>query len=297
MNKILTQNNLGVVAHDAGGAEILASYLLQNQFKQVRFALSGPAKRIFKEKLGDVRILPTLNVIEESDWVLTGTGWQTDFEWHAIRSARAVGKHVVTFLDHWVNYKPRFQREGETCYPNEIWIGDEYAEKLARIEFPSVALRLIENPCYKDFVNDVQRQQMACPPRRSIGKKILFVCENINSDGFHQDDAIRYFMSNLDALREEIDTILIRPHPAEHIDKYTWVEEVYGKNIALSEGGTLAKDVAVSDIVVGCSTMAMALAVKAGRRVISCIPNERYPFTLPFEQIENLSDLIKIDKY
>jgi hypothetical protein len=292
MNKILTQNNLGVVAHDAGGAEILASYLLQNQFKEVRLALSGPAKRIFKEKLGDVRILPTLNVIEESDWVLTGTGWQTDFEWHAIRSARAVGKHVVTFLDHWVNYKPRFQRGGETCYPNEIWIGDEYAEKLARIDFPHIALRLIDNPCFSDFVNDVKRLEMDFPACSRKGKNILFVCENIDHEGFTQADAIRFFMSNRDALCVDIEKIKIRPHPAENIDKYMWVTCAFGDDILLSEGCSLAKDVTDSDIVVGCSTMAMVLALKAGRRVISCIPNQRYPFTLPYKQIENLSDLI-----
>lgn len=292
MNRSAMQKSLGVVAHDAGGAEILASYLLQNKLKNIRYALSGPAIRIFREKLGDIYPSSLPEVIENSDWLLTGTGWQTDFEWRAIHQAREVGKYVVSFLDHWVNYKARFQRCGKICNPNEIWIGDKYAEEIAKIEFSGITVKLVDNPYFKDFVNDVARFEEINKSVARKGVNILFVCENIDSNGFHQDDAIRFFMTNCNALRVEIQKVIIRPHPSEIMDKYAWVKEAYGRKIIFSENYALAKDVAESDIVVGCSTMAMALALKAGRRVISCIPNQRYPFTLPFEQIENLTDLI-----
>ena len=45
----ITNKKLLIVSHDAGGAEILSSYLIEKKIKG-DFILSGPAKKIFKEK-------------------------------------------------------------------------------------------------------------------------------------------------------------------------------------------------------------------------------------------------------
>ena len=56
----------------------------------------------------------------------------------------------------------------------------------------------------------------------------------------------------------------------------------------LSEGRTLAEDFAWADTVVGCDTMAMVVALAAGRRVVSAIPAGGRPLSLPFAEIERL---------
>lgn len=284
---------IAVVAHDAGGAAILANYVAQEKVDAL-FVLAGPAVEIFRQRLGEVRTVSLSEALTACDWVLTGTGWQTDLEWQGIRQGRAAGKFVVTFLDHWVNYPERFARGGVTCYPNEIWVGDEYAAGLARKTLPELTIRQVGNPYFSHFVSEVERMDRAVGAERLHGRNILFVCENINREGFHQNDAIRYFMRNLDSLGVEVGRILIRPHPSESVVKYAWVAEEFGRDIRLSRGESLAEEVAASDIVAGCSSMAMALAVMARRRVISCASPER--ISLPFAEIEQLSDIIKQSK-
>ena len=282
---------VAVVAHDAGGAEILASHVQDQALaSDALFVLAGPALKVFRQRLGDVEVTALAQALPRCDWVLSGTGWQTDFEWQAFCQGRQAGKRVVAYLDHWVNYSARFIRHGQTCWPDEIWVGDHYALDLARAEFPSLPVRQVDNPYFRHFVQDVAR---AGPwPRPGEGRDILFVSENIDRPDFEQSDAIRFFMDHVAALGAQIGRIRIRLHPSEPAGKYDWVARDYPRSVDISTGHTLVEDVARSDIVVGCSTMAMALAVMAGRRVVSCIPDGRFPFTLPFREIESLERLI-----
>ena len=47
----LDNQNVAVVSHDAGGAEILSSWVVRNKVKCV-FVLDGPAVGIFEKKIG-----------------------------------------------------------------------------------------------------------------------------------------------------------------------------------------------------------------------------------------------------
>ena len=97
---------LVVVSHDAGGAEILSDWV-RSQSEPYLLVLAGPAKAIFERKLGKVSSSALRSAIDEADWVLTGTGWQSDMEKEAIDLARRQNKKSISFLDHWVNYKQR----------------------------------------------------------------------------------------------------------------------------------------------------------------------------------------------
>lgn len=296
MNDSLFSQKVIVVAHDAGGAAILASFVEEQQLDAL-FVLSGPAEKIFQERLGEIHVVSLLDALATSTsaWLLTGTGWQTDFEWKAIEQGRVSGKHVVTFLDHWVNYPSRFVRNGKTVYPNQIWVGDSYAAELTRRVLPGIEIRQVINPYFKHFVKDVKRIDRTVKYRPSHLKNILYVSENIDYEGFCQNDAIQYFMNNLEALGVEVGRIVLRPHPSELAEKYEWCINHFDTNMMLSDGSSLAIEVAASDIVVGCTSMAMALALMADRRVVSCIPNAAIEFTLPFHQIEHLADLILLN--
>ena len=101
-----------LVANDSGGAEILSSWIKREKI-DYRAILKGPAKKIFKRKLGKVPLITLNDSIKGENWFLTGTGWQTTFEYEVIKKARINGKRVVTFLDHWGNYRGRFLRNGK----------------------------------------------------------------------------------------------------------------------------------------------------------------------------------------
>src|SRR6185295_16936876 len=110
-----------IASHDAGGAEILACYVAQTGLR-CRFALEGPALKVFERHLGRVAVEPLAAAIAGSDWCLFGTSWQSDLEWRAIEEANRAGKRVASFLDHWINYRERFVRDGVQHLPDELWV-------------------------------------------------------------------------------------------------------------------------------------------------------------------------------
>ena len=113
------QKLVGIVCHDAGGAEIVSSYVVRNNLR-AGYYLKGPAISIFEGKLGIIKNSDSLfDLVKNSDWLLCGTGWQSDLEWSLIQEAKKQGKKVISFLDHWVNYQERFTRNNKYL-PDEI---------------------------------------------------------------------------------------------------------------------------------------------------------------------------------
>ena len=299
-------NNLRVVAiisHDAGGAEILASYVAQNNFKTI-LVLEGPAVNIFKRRLGAVAISPLEDAILACDWCLCGTGWQSDLEWRAIEYARIAGKRVVAFLDHWINYKERFIRNAIQHLPDEIWVGDEDAEKLARDKFQNIPILLVPNQYFTDLKHQITELAISNNSVGNEGKKILFVCENISDHsrlkygderywGYTEFDAIKFFFENIKVLGEPVIQVVIRPHPSDILGKYDWVLEAYAGMVKLSDGRPLIKEIAESDVVIGCESMAMVVGLLAQKKVVSCIPTGGQSCRLPQTEILHLRELVK----
>jgi hypothetical protein len=290
-----------VVSHDAGGAEIISSYVRRNQI-DYKFVLNGPAVSIFERKLGKLNIQDLEEAVSTSDFLLCGTSWQSDIEWQAIAMARAAGKTSVAFLDHWVNYSERFTRGGITHLPDEIWVGDALAESMAQNLFPGVTIILVENPYFNDLKKELDEFMMPqeCDPG---GLRILYVCEPIREHalrnygnehhwGYTEEGAIRFFLANTDLLGAPIGRIVIRPHPSEPSGKYDWVSQEYDLRIMTGGAISLIKEVAASDVVVGCESMAMVVGLLAGRRVISCIPPGGKPCELPQPEIEKMQEIL-----
>lgn len=290
-----------VVAHDAGGAEIISSYIRQQDLK-CQYVLAGPALKIFQRKLGSIDSQELLPAIRDSDGLLCGTSWQSELEWEAIEIARLLGKKSVAFLDHWVNYRERFVRDGETHLPDELWVGDEQAEIMARRLFPETPVRLIENPYFDDLRNELAELSQLQPSNKT-NLKILYVCEPIREHalrehgnerywGYTEEEALQYFLENMKVLGRNVDRIVIRPHPSEPADKYNWARKNY--NLPIVSGGTktLFEEVAECDVVVGCESMAMVIGLLAERRVISCIPPGGKGCELPQPEIESMQNLL-----
>lgn len=295
---------IAVVSHDAGGAEILSSYVRQQNLDSL-YVLEGPARKIFERKLGVIQNTRSLeDAINRATSILCSTSWQSDLEFNAIRLASLLGKHSVAFLDHWVNYSDRFTRSGETCLPDEIWVGDSLARSMATDMFPNLPIRFVENP----YFQEIRRELGMITLRRSPNPdsiSVLYVCEPVREHaqlqfgderhwGYVEEDALRYFLSNIAALGKSVDRILIRPHPSEPVDKYHWAQHEF--NLPIVQGGThtLVEEIASCDVVVGCESMAMVIGVIAGKRVISCIPPGGKVCALPHREIESLQTLFRI---
>lgn len=293
---------IAVVAHDAGGAEILSSYLRRSGTEAV-FVLDGPARAIFERKLGRVRVCSLDEALAGASAVLTGTSWESRLELDVIRMARARGLRSTTFLDHWVNFPRRFQRDGASVLPDELWVGDVEAERLALDVFPGIPVRVVENPYLLDLRDELER----LPPRAERGPgqglAALFISEPIASYceaefgdrrhwGYVEQDALDYLSKYLGRIDPRIGRIVVRQHPSEPAGKYaSYTADGSGRFVA-GGGRSLLEDIRDADVVVGCESMALVVALAAGKRVVCAIPPGGKPSSLPHRGIESLQQLV-----
>ena len=296
------QKLVGIVCHDAGGAEVVSSYVIRNNLT-AGYYLQGPAISIFERKLGIIKNSESLfDLVKNSDWLLCGTSWQSNLEWSLIQEAKKQGKKVISFLDHWVNYQERFTRNNNKYLPDEIWVGDVYSEKIAKKHFPESTIKLVENPYLLDIKKHLLDFKESNSPQAKPNS-VLYICDPIreyaylqhgdeNYWGYTEESALQYFLSNTDHELFSNKNIVIRPHPSEHPDKYHWVHAYYGKQIEINNSKSLIHHILNSQIVVGCESMAMVIALMAGKKVISSIPKGGKPCVLPHKEIKIMRDLM-----
>ncbi|NWF37931.1 hypothetical protein F3F96_02100 [Mariprofundus sp. NF] len=240
--------------------------------------------------------------------VLTGTSWASDLEKEAIRYSKERQVKVASFLDHWCNYLERFQLDDVLVLPDEIWVGDTYAQHIAEEKFSDVPVRLIENP----YMMDIREEINQCRDKQDTGKgcyNILYVCEPVSvhalkdsgredAVGYTEFEAMDLFISHLKVLDHSDGEIQvrIRSHPSEPADKYAHYAKSYssGLGITLCRETSLIEDCVWSDMVVGMNSMALIIALEAGRKVFCCIPGHSKPTGLPHEGILNFLELKKI---
>ena len=292
---------IAIVTHDAGGAEVLSSWLRRCE-QSYCLVLDGPAKVIFQRKLGNSCSIPLSDAISKCDWVLCGTSWQSDLERQAINQAKAAGKKVVVFLDHWVNFEERFMEQGVAVYPDEIWVGDKEAEKIAHIHLSGVPVILKPNNYFEDI--QIEFGKIKTDPSDSRQCSILYVCEPIREHaliqygderywGYTEEDALQFFLDNINLLGCSVSKIKIRPHPSESKTKYNWAMKNSPLTIEIGGEETLLEEIAHASIVVGCESMAMVVGLLTKRRVISSIPPGGKSCSLPQVEIEHLQYLLR----
>jgi hypothetical protein len=292
-----------IVAYDAGGAEILSSYVRQNNQRDYLFVLDGPAIKVFEKKIGLVIISDLQEALLKANWCLCSTSWQSDIEWRAIKQAQTLGVRIIAFIDHWINYSERFVRDNIWHLPDEIWVGDEYARQVAQKIFCNMPVSLVYNPYLKDIKQELTYLKSKEPDKCNIGN-ILFVSENISGHallqygdksyfGYTELDAFDFLLKHLDCLELTNKSIVIRPHPSDEKDKYDDFLRQYPHDIQVSEESSLLIDILKAEIVVGCQSMALVVAFLAEKRCFSCIPINM-SCHLPYEEIVDLKSCITL---
>lgn len=269
------EGKVAIFSNDAGGAEILSSWIRARDHPFV-VSLTGPAVEVFSRKIGYLKSLSIEEAIDQSDWVLTSTSWSSDLEYKAIKKAKELNKFVVTFLDHWVNYRERFNWHGSEILPDEIWVGDRDAYNLAIEVFPELNVRQLINPYWQDFKNDFQDLESI---RDDGGIRILFASSNI--DGirkqqkdikFSDDEILQNFLNKLSSLPfyEKIEKITIKTHPSELANKYEKFNfRNLHKKIILNSDKSNIFLINENTYIAGYESMLMVLASVCGKSTIN----------------------------
>ena len=287
---------IAIVSNDAGGAELLSSYVKNNPTKNYLFVLSGPAKKIFKEKIKKIKIINLKKAVLLSYKLICGTSYVSKLEIEAIKQFNIRGKQTTAILDHWTNYEKRFFHKRNIILPDAIWVFDSYAKQIIQKIFPNLKVILKKNFFLKDLKQKIKKKNY-------INMKflnILYVSEPVsefikmkikNYKNSIEYKTFNYFIKNIKSITKTDFNITFRKHPAEHTKKYFWIKKEF-KNINFSKNKFLLNDINQSDIVVGRQTMALVLSLLAGRKAISCIPPNEERCVLPYKRIKELRDMV-----
>ncbi len=295
---------IGLFSNDAGGAEILSSWAIKEN-SEFLIKVHGPAKDIFKRKF-ESNLFTNKSVketVSECDSIICSTSWDSDLEKNAMKEAIKSNKKSVAILDHWVNYKERFEDKfGNLINPTEIWVCDRYAQEIAKNIFFNSNIKLIKNPYFESIKLQISKNTYNQNKTKNI-KKILYVCEpikdhankmrNNNFFGYTEEEAINYFLTNIKNIFNCKTEIIIRPHPSEDPDKYNWVLDDFDLDIVISKDENLVNQICYADVVIGCESMALVVGVLAEKQVISSIPNGGKKCELPHKEIQSLQYLLK----
>lgn len=291
-----------LVSHDAGAAEILSALVKSCPGPKFRFFLAGPALAIFQRKIPGIPVLSETEAWEALSGctrLITGTSWGSDSERRFLARSREIGRFSITFLDHWNEYPQRFLWNSRLVLPDEIWVGDEHAERLARAQFPQTVIRHVPNPFFREI-----ETRLALFPKRApdaTRPEILYICEprlevSLKKYGrpdywkYDEYEAMRGFFRWLQSSSASRAKVTVRLHPSERREKYAGVLREFEGSLLIgtSEEADPLADIARSDWVCGCDSMALVIGLLAHKRVISCIPPGGRPLTLPFPEIQTL---------
>jgi hypothetical protein len=268
------KRNLLAVSHDAGGAEILSSYLRHKRgdYKALYCVAVGPAQSIYVRK-GLAKCMISVACAKKllSDgrvgFVLTSASWGSGLESAFIAQANKKSIETVVMLDHWVNYTGRV-----TSRPSRIWVVDRFAKKIAEKEFGrDTRITVKPNYYYKDLRSEYSAS--AHGKRRGIRLNILFLSDaNAEFCAFRKEKMVFDDVEKVAGIVETIKgakpvrpvSLRIRLHPAERLSKYSLVTaggcDALDIEVSDPRRNSIIDDIRSSDLVLGMRSSALIIS-------------------------------------
>jgi hypothetical protein len=293
---------LAVVCHDAGATNLILHWL-DPQVMPVRAVMQGPAEHLWRSRFGDAgRVATVSQALDGAAMLLSGTGWASALEHVARVQAAARGMRSVAVVDHWVNYAARFERQGVRQLPDELWVADADALALAHRTFPALPVQLKPNHYLQ-----AQVAEIGPGPDPARDHTVLVVLEPTRNDWGRGEpgefQALNHLLDQADTVgldggqgrgRSMPMRLRLRPHPSDPAGKYdAWIaQQGQHHDVKLDDAPTLAAALSRVAWVAGCESMAMVVALAAGRRVICMLPPWAPACRLPQAGLRHLRDVV-----
>lgn len=282
---------VAVVCHDAGAANVILAEIQACPEIQCLPVMEGPSINLWQAAGKDTSDLVSLeDALSIAASLLTGTSWASDLEHEARQRARQLGLRSAAVIDHWVNYASRFIRNGDIVQPDEFWVTDSYAFEIASKAFPGTSIRKIPNLYLQNQVDEIA----AFGPPRSANR-VLYVLEPVRFTwpGCKQPgefEALDYFVENLGKLMNPLTAQLkLRPHPSDATGKYdAWLRAHTHLDTAIDNSRSLSQAISEAGWVAGCESMALVVALAAGRKTVATLPPEAPLCRLPQDGLIHL---------
>jgi RimJ/RimL family protein N-acetyltransferase len=278
--QLLKSRKIGVVAHDAGGANQII-WLIKRLNNEILAYLGGPAVNIFAGSKIPFRITSNHSELKTCDLVITGSSSTQNFEKSAIGYLKQEGIPYLTLLDHWVNYSNRFD---SNTTPLIFATTNMEGLELAKSTFKNSQVFLLPDFQLLTYKNVIRNF-------KSRNSFILVLLEPISysNGGFsftiHTLNKIVDFSIRLYKARN-LDGVIIRLHPSQQNDEnlILQLKSMY-PNITISANEDLLDDLLISQIAIGANSYALYLAHKCEVETMSIFADEPKHWTKYFSGI------------
>lgn len=303
---------IALVAHDAGAASHIASWF-SNFDQPLHIYAEGPAKSLFQNVFDQPLEGSLESAVCKSACLITGTGWASDLEHRARLVASNRNIPCVSVLDHWANYRERFQRDGLEVLPHQLWVTDSDAAALATSTFSDISVLQLPNLWLEALCSEVhilRASTATISQSKRPARRLLYLLEPIRvtwSQGSVEPlepgefQGLRYWLKQLPLLIEqgwvaplhELEALALRPHPSEPIGKYQDLIHEASANwpIHLDQARSLPESIAWADAAFGCETQALVAAMACNLPAFSTVPPWAPPCRLPQTTLQHLSRL------
>lgn len=275
-----------VIARDAGGANQLSCWSKKKK-KAINFSVVGPSKSFFFKRLGKFNNLNFKSAINNSEIVVCGTG-VGEYEKKAMLYAKQKNKKLIVLLDHWILYKKRLTFRKKKIIPQEIWVTDKYALKIAKQAFNC---KIILKPDYY-YCSYLNKKKM------NISNKfnLLYLLGRINAQSYKNNkfgkieiSAFKNFIKAAKLIKKRI-RVVVRLHPTT---KKSFLNRFTSNSKILNYSNkNLIDDLNYANYVFGANSASLYYALRLNKKVINCISNSK-DFVLPFRNLIKLTEFIK----
>ena len=254
-----------IASHDAGSANLLSNWA-KNYNYDYDFLLKGPAVKIFKQIFPRITIKRSIPKNQNYDFVITGTSLISRLEIDVISSFKKKIK-TIAFIDHWINYKKRFIKNNKYILPDEIWVTDLLAFKLAKNIFKKNKIQLKYNYYLINLKKNFKKYNNKNKKYDYIYASNNFK-KNTKANPMINISSLEIFIKFISHLPNKKAKILFRLHPSENIHQYSFIINNYN-NVYFDKNLSMLKCLSLSTTLVGCETMALVVAKNLGLKTIN----------------------------
>jgi len=270
---------IGVVSHDAGGAEVLSAYLNAHPVRGAKYFLKGPAVSIFQRQglVGENYVMEG-ELTLDFKYLLLSMSWRDEVTNKMLLRSKKLGIESEVMLDSWFNYAQRFgcPADGwEENLPNNISVVDSIAENIVYAVGLDKYCRIKKSENYYlqtlvDKYKKVYDPGFSCSEFLYLSAPIHEARTNNLVELATTKTTQLDLLADVSNLCNKYEIILrIRLHPSEdrgNLDRYL---PLLNCEFVVSDNESILDDLKSSKYVLGYSSLAIIQAAVLGKISIS----------------------------